>query len=81
MKATKERVRGFITENYLLGDTRRLGDQESLLDTGVIDSTAVMELVDWLQRTFAIRIDDEELVPANLDSLDRITAYVVRKAA
>ena len=80
MRETKEQVRRFITQNYLLGDKRGLGDGESLLDAGVIDSTAVMELVDWLQRTFAIQIADEELVPANLDSLDKIAAYVARKA-
>lgn len=78
MREMKEKVRRFLTENYLLGDTRRLGDQESLLDTGVIDSTAVMELVDWLQQTFTITIADEELVPANLDSIDKIAAYVAR---
>jgi acyl carrier protein len=80
VKETKEKVRRFIAENYLMGDGRSLGDGESLLEAGVIDSTAVMELVQWLQETFAIQIADEELVPANLDSLEKIAAYVARKA-
>lgn len=76
---TKEQVRRFVTDNYLMGERIDLRDGQSLLEAGVIDSTAVMELVDWLQKTFRIEIADEELVPANLDSLERIASYVARK--
>lgn len=80
VRETKEKVRRFVTDNYLMGERIDLRDGQSLLEAGVIDSTAVMELVDWLQRTFRIHIADEELVPANLDSLEKIASYVALKA-
>ncbi|HKE84668.1 MAG TPA: acyl carrier protein [Vicinamibacterales bacterium] len=57
-----------------------LRDDESLLDRGLIDSTGVLELVGFLERRYAISIDDRELVPDNLDSIARIVAFVEAKA-
>lgn len=56
-----------------------LGDKDSLLDKGIVDSTGVLELVGFLEEMFEIQIDDEELIPDNLDSVDKITAYINKK--
>jgi acyl carrier protein len=73
-------VRQLIADNFMYrqGDDS-LSESTSLLDSGLIDSTGVLELLMLLEKTFAIRVADEEVVPENLDSIGRIAAYVGRK--
>lgn len=73
------RVRGFLVDSFLLGDDDGFPNDESLLDAGIIDSTGVMEVVTFLEDSFGITIDDDELVADNLDSVDRLSAFVHRK--
>jgi acyl carrier protein len=68
----------FIVDNFLFGRAEELHDDESLLGT-VIDSTGTLELVAFLQNRFVINVEDEEMVPENLDSLKNVVAYVARK--
>jgi acyl carrier protein len=80
--AVRATVRGFIANNFLYGEAEEsLADDTSFLATGMIDSTGILELVTFLEHTFGIRVEDDEVVPENLDSLGRITAYVARKLA
>ena len=79
MEQVKLSIRSYITENFLFGAGRGLDDATSLLDTGVIDSTGVLELVAFLEKHFAIKIGDEELLPDNLDSIAKIAAFLSRK--
>lgn len=75
-----DQLRDFIAENFLFGDTARMpGDQESLLGSGVLDSTGVLELIEFLEEQFAISVADTETVPTNLDSISGITRYVASK--
>ena len=74
-------VRAYIKENFMFGSAGTLGDQDSLLDAGVIDSTGAMEIVTFLETKFGIAIDDRDLVPENLDSITAIAAFVSRKLA
>ena len=75
-------VREFLAENFPLGrDVSELSSSDSLLEAGVIDSTGVMELVAFLEETFGIQVDDQELLPENLDSIDSIVRYVTEKLA
>jgi acyl carrier protein len=77
-----QRIRGFVIENFLFGaPDNGLKDADSLLDKGIIDSTGVLELVTHLEATYGIKVDDEELVPENLDSIANIAAFVTRKQA
>lgn len=70
-------VRVFIEDNFVLFDrSRPLGDQDSLLEAGVIDSTGVLELITFIEDTFGLELVDEDLVPANLDSIQRITDFI-----
>ncbi|MGZ8197708.1 MAG: acyl carrier protein, partial [Burkholderiales bacterium] len=59
----------------------RVADGVSLLDAGIIDSTGVMELVSFLEQEFGIQVDDQDLVPENLDSISALAAFVTRKLA
>ncbi|KAB0537389.1 acyl carrier protein [Pseudochrobactrum algeriensis] len=79
----KDRLRAFIIENFLFGDTDyALEDDASLIDNDVMDSTGVLELIAFIDEAFGIKMADADIVPANLDSLSKITAYVTaRKAA
>jgi acyl carrier protein len=73
-------LRQFIVENFLFGkEDPPLGADDSLLDRGIIDSTGVLELVGFLEQKYRITIQDEELVPDNLDSIDRLVRFVSRK--
>ena len=71
-------IRSFLVNNYLFGRSEALRDDESLLDN-VIDSTGVLELVVFLQESFAITVEDEEVVPGNLESVKNVVAYIERK--
>jgi acyl carrier protein len=73
------RIRTFLVDTFLLGEDDGFTDDESLLEQGIVDSTGVMELVAFLEGAFGITIDDDELVAANLDSVDRMAAFVSRK--
>lgn len=72
-------IRNFIVSNFLFGKADGLTDDESLLENGIIDSTGVLELVGFLQERFDILVEDDEIVPANLDSIQNLTHYLSRK--
>ena len=70
-------IRSFIIENFLFGDTAYdLADSASLIENCIIDSTAVLELVAFIEDSFGITMNDSDIVPANLDSIARIAAFV-----
>jgi len=75
----KTKIRAFIVENFLFGNDDGLKDETSFLEEGIIDSTGVLELVTFLEEEFEIAIDDEELIPENLDSINNVTAYLEKK--
>jgi acyl carrier protein len=72
-------VRSFITADYLLGRDDDLSDDSSFLEEGILDSTGVLQLIAFLEETYGIRVENEEVVPDNLDSIDRVVAYLTRK--
>ena len=72
-------IRAFVVDNFLLGDDDGLEDDASLLDSGIVDSTGVVEIVTYLEERFGIEVHDEELVRANLDSISSLARFVERK--
>lgn len=73
----KDNVRGFVVENFLFGDAAQApADDESLIENDVIDSTGVLELVAFIEEAFGLTMADGDIVPANLDTLERIAAFV-----
>lgn len=78
----RKKLKEFISNNFLLGKgLSDLKDGASFLDTGIVDSTGVLEIVGFLQDAWEINVPDEELLPDNLDSVDNLTAYVLKKLA
>lgn len=76
----KGKVREFLVQNFLLGKgSAGIKDGDSFLDSGVVDSTGVLEFVNFLQDTWSIETKDEELLPENFDSIDNLTAFVAKK--
>lgn len=73
------RIRAFLVDSFLLGDDDGFADSDSLIEAGIVDSTGVMEVVTFLEESFVIQIADDELVAGNLDSVERLTAFVRRK--
>jgi len=77
---TKSKLREFITENFLFGsDEDRFKDEDSFLDNGIIDSTGVLELVSYIEEEFGLEVKDEELIPDNFDSLNKLVTYIENK--
>ena len=72
-------IRDYIVKNFYVADPAALADEASLLDQGIIDSTGVLEVVSFLEKTFAVKVQDEEMLPENLDSIARISAFVGSK--
>jgi len=74
-------IRGFIVENFLMGeDDGELDNDGSLLEQGIIDSTGVLEVVAFVEETFNFEVDDSDVVPENFDTVNCLASYVRRKA-
>ncbi len=72
-------IREFVINNFLYGDAARLLDNESFMDSGIVDSTGILELITFLEKRYEIRIEPEEMLPDNLDSVSRVAAFLARK--
>jgi acyl carrier protein len=77
--AIAQEVRSFIAADYLLGHDGDLADSASFLEEGILDSTGVLQLIAFLERTYGIRVENEEVIPNNLDSISSVVEYVTRK--
>ncbi len=78
MSIEKE-IRRFIEESFILDGDGDLGDEDSLLEGGIIDSTGVLELVAFLEENYHFKMEDEELLPDNLDSIKNISQFIQKK--
>jgi len=80
----RDRIQKFILENYLFtSDPSALGSDDSLLGRGIVDSTGMLEIIMFIEEQLGVTVQDEEMVPENLDSVNRIATFVEskRKAA
>jgi len=75
----KEQVRSFVTSNFYVANPAALENGASLLELGIIDSTGVLEVIFFIEDTFGIKVEDNEMLPDNLDSIDRIAGFIARK--
>lgn len=73
-------VREYVIENFMLGEEEdELSDSQSFLESGLIDSTGILEVIAFLEETYDIVIEDEEMIPENLDSVENVARFVVSK--
>jgi len=76
----EEQIRHYIAENFLFSDdSYQLSNDASFLQEGIVDSTGVLELVMFVEETFDIAVEDEDIVPENFDSVSQLAAYIRRK--
>ena len=75
-----QKTRHYILENILFTDDESvMNDDDSFLGMGIIDSTGILELIYFLEDEFGVKVDDTEMIPENLDSIDNIAAFVTQK--
>jgi acyl carrier protein len=80
--STRQLVRRYVLENFMFTDDESaLQDSESMLDKGIIDSVGALEIIQFLEESFKIKVKDDEMLPENLDSVDNVVAFVERKQA
>ncbi len=76
----RKKLKDFITETFLIGsDIKSLGDSDSLMEKEIIDSTGVLELTSFIEEDFEITVEDNELTPDNLDSIDKLVNFIQGK--
>jgi len=79
--SVENKIREYVLENYLFTDDQAaLGDDDSFLEKGILDSTGILEVIHFLEDEFGIQVKDEEMIPENLDSVKRIAAFVAKKS-
>jgi acyl carrier protein len=80
MKSIETEVYQFVLENFLFGDKSRALDlDQSFLDSGIVDSTGVLELIAFAEEQYGIKVNDEDLLPENFDSIKNISGYIQSK--
>jgi acyl carrier protein len=80
MEELRRKLRAFIIETFLFGRTdEELHDEDSLIEQGIIDSIGVLLLVSFLEQNLNVVVEDDEIVPENLDSVNRLAAFAARK--
>lgn len=78
----KEELRIYILENFLFTDDHsELGDDDSFMEKEIIDSTGILEVIEFIEERCDINVEDEEMLPENLDSVNRVISFVDRKQA
>ncbi len=78
MSYTKD-VRDFVINNFLFGEADGLQDDASFMQSGIVDSTGILELMTFLETTYQIKIVEQEMLPENFDSVNRVASFVARK--
>jgi acyl carrier protein len=82
MESIKGRVAAYVLDNFMMGSgPEDLREHDSFMGRHIIDSTGFVELISYLEETFGIKVEDQDMVPANLDSLASIEQFVLRKQA
>lgn len=78
--SVEKKIRNYVLENYLFtDDDSALDSNDSFLEKGILDSTGILEVIYFLEEEFGIKVEDEEMIPENLDSVSRIVSYLERK--
>jgi acyl carrier protein len=81
MQTIEQRLRDFIRETYPVAAGSELAAEQSLIDSGILDSIGVLNLMTWLEREFSIFVEDHEVIPENVDGIGPLVRYVEAKRA
>jgi acyl carrier protein len=75
----QKKIRSFVEQNFYVTEGEALRDDASLIRSGVVDSTGILEIIAFLETEFGIEVGDRDAIPANLESISAIAAFVARK--
>jgi acyl carrier protein len=73
------RIRQFIIDNFYIPDPSEIANDTLLVTNGIVDSTGMLEVIAFIEEQFGIQVADEDTTPENLDSIDRMAAYIARR--
>ena len=77
---SEQTIKNFIIDNFVIDDNPdQLENDQSFLESGIIDSTGILELVSFIEEHYNIKIEDEELIPDNLDSVNNVVKFISKK--
>jgi len=80
MEDIKTTIKSYIVENFLFGDTDTvIDDDDSFMESGILDSTGILELITFIEGKYDIKLDDDEILPENLDSLNNLEEFIKKK--
>ncbi len=79
MADLRDELRGYVVENYLFGRGDDLKDSDSFWELGLMDSTGVLELISYLEERYSISLESGEIIPENLDSIDKLASFITKK--
>ncbi len=74
-----EKLKGFVIDNFLFGQGGSLENDTDFFEKGIIDSTGIVELVCFVEEAFNITVQDEELIPENFSSINKVSGFINRK--
>lgn len=78
-ESIREDVSRYISTNFLFDPEKKVDENQPLIGSGVLDSTGVLELISFLEKSYKIRFNDDELVAENFDSVGKISSFILRK--
>jgi len=80
MADIKSELREYMIETFLFGDTTtEFSDSDSFMEKGIVDSTGILEVITFVEDNYDIKIEDEELIPENLDSINNLEKFINSK--
>jgi acyl carrier protein len=75
----EQQIREFLAGNFIFDPSVEVGIDDSFMETGIVDSTGVLELITWVEENFGVQVEDAEVLPENFDSIRNLTNYTLRK--
>ena len=76
----EEKLRGYILDNFLFTDDQsELSSEDSFMEKGILDSSGILEVIFFLEEEFKVQVEDDEMIPENLDSVNNLIAFVEKK--
>ena len=81
VNSIQKEIRQYVFENFIVDDDEGFSDDESFLESGLIDSTGILELITFVEETYNVEVEDEEMVPDNLDGIAKVARFVASKSA
>lgn len=79
--STIDTIMRFFAENNYIKNGQTIGEKDSLIENGILDSVKMLSLIDFIEEFFGIQVDEDELIPEHFDSISAIEAYVAAKGS